>query len=532
MRSRYGKHHLFGWIEAVLILFLGAVGSAVGAPPAIDGAVKPGRMAAVTRPIPRSLGAADLFDTTNLVETPRLDVQKLLAEDAAQTRLGPLRIGVTQEFSPVSTQEAGKWVDMPDGGRLWTAWFRAPGAISMRLRLTPWRPPPGAELLIYTGGDETQVRRMKASRAGRETDASWTPPLFSDEVRLEYYLPEDVDPNADGVAFSVDAIANQYRPIPGTASTEGTQPVALNCHLDVSCYSAWQTQADGVGALTYISSPAAGQFFCSGAMYNRVPQDFTSFFATARHCGGSDGWSQAEADSAIVFWFYQTPSCNGTPPDPATLPSTAGVALLVDDPNTDYTLLGLASDAPGGVEYEGWDAGYWANNQSATGIHHPDGTHRRITFGTKTADVTSCIPAQAWRITIADGDGEIEPGSSGSPIFDAGHRVRGVASCASWSCISDDTADYGRFDSAFSQLEPFLYRNDAAEWDAYIDGSYSGTEKGTVSQPFDTVIEGVFAVRKSTAYSVYIEGGSYNEPMVIDNPMTLRGRNGVVTIGQ
>ncbi len=532
MQSLSGKHRYFGWIMAMLILFLGTGGSASGQAPAIDGAVRPGHMAAVARPIPRSLGADGFFDLTNLVETPRLDVQQLLAEDAAQTRLGPLRIGVIQEFTPLFTRDAGKWMTLPDGGHLWTAWFRAPGAIAMRLRVTSWRPLLGAELLIYTTDDETQVHRMPAARTGRSTDAFWTPPIFSDAVRLEYYLPGDIDPAADDAVFSVDAIANQYRPIPGTAPAESSQPAELNCHLDVSCYTDWQTQADGVGALTYISSPAAGQFFCSGAMYNRVPQDFTSLFATARHCGGSDGWSQSEADSAIVFWFYQTPSCDGTPPNPATLPSTAGVALLVNDSNTDYALLGLASDVPGGVEYEGWDAGYWANNSPATGIHHPDGTHRRITFGTKTGDVTSCIPAQAWRIYIADGAGEIEPGSSGSPIFDTSHRVRGTASCASWSCSSDDTADYGRLDSAFTQLEPYLYRNDAAEWNAYSNGSYTGTEKGTVSQPFDTVLEGVFAVRGDTTYSVYIEAGNYNEQMVIDKPMTLRSRNGVARIGQ
>ncbi len=532
MQSRLTIYRLFGWIMAIPALFWISGSSAWGQAPFMDNAVKPLRVKAVAQPAPRSLEKTELFDQTNLVETPRLNVQQLLAEDAGRTRLGPLRIGVTQQFSPVSTRENGKWTTLPDGGQIWTAWFRAPGALSIRLRLTPWPPAAGAQLIIYNSEDGTQVRQMDAARAGRTSGEFWTPPVFNDEVRLEYYLPDGIDPGSTNTFFSVDAISNQYRPMPGTASTDDLQPVELDCHLNISCYTEWQTQADGVGALTYISSPEEGQFFCSGAMYNRVPQDFTSLFATARHCGGSDGWSQSEAESAIVFWFYQTPSCNGTPPDPSTLPSTSGVAVLAVDSNTDYTLLGLESDVPGGVEYEGWDAGYWADNEPATGIHHPRGTHRRITFGTKTDDVTSCIPAQAWRVYIADGDGEIEPGSSGSPIFDSGHRVRGVASCASWSCTSDDTTDYGRFDTAFSVLEPFIYRNDEVEWDAYINESYTGTEKGTMSQPFNTVLEGIFAVRKSTDYSVYIEGGSYDESLVIDTPMTLRGRNGIVSIGR
>lgn len=526
-----GIDHLYGWILTALILVMGAKGSAFAQAPVADGATKPRQAVQVLRPIPRSLQVSGIFDRTNLVETPRLDVQQLLEEDAAQTRLGPLRIGVTQEFPPLTTSQ-GKWMETADGGRLWTAWFKAPGAISIRLRVKPRRAVHGAELIVYDAIDTTQVHELSARATRKKSEEFWTPPVFGEEIRLEYYLPAGVKQDVDDDFLAVDAIAHQYRPMPGTALTGGTSPVELNCHLDVSCYADWAIQADGVGALTYISSPAAGQFFCSGAMLNRVPQDFTPLFATARHCGGSDGWSQSEADSAIVFWFYQTPSCNGTPPNPATLPSTSGVVPLVNDPNTDYTLLGLESDVPGGVEYEGWDAAYWANNEPATGIHHPDGTHRRITFGTKTGNVTSCIPAQAWRIYIADGDGEIEPGSSGSPIFDSAHRVRGTASCASWSCTSDDTADYGRLDTAFPLLEPYLYRNDAAEWDAYVNGSYAGVEKGTISQPFNTVPEGVFAVRAGTAYSVYIEAGNYAQQMVIDKAMTLRSRNGVARIGQ
>jgi hypothetical protein len=526
-----GIDHLYGWILTALIFVIGTQGAAFGQAPVVDGATKPGQTAQVLKPVPRSLQTPGSFDRTNLVETPRLDVQQLLEEDAAQTRLGPLRIGVTQEFSPLTTSQ-GKWMETADGGRLWTAWFNAPGAIAIRLRVKPGRMVSGAELIVYDANDASQVHGLSLHAARKKSAEFWTPPVFGEAVRLEYFLPAGVEQDPDEDFFTVDAIAHQYRPMPGTASAGGTSPVELNCHLDVSCYADWAIQADGVGALTYISSPNHGQFFCSGAMLNRVPVDFTPLFATARHCGGSDGWSQSEADSAMVFWFYQTPSCNGTPPNPATLPSTSGVSVLVDDSNTDYTLLGLESNVPGGVEYEGWDANYWPDGSTATGIHHPDGTYKRITFGTKTDDVTSCIPAQAWLIENPQGNGEIEPGSSGSPIFDTSHRVRGAASCATWSCVSDDEAEYGRLDIAYPLLEPYIYRNDAVEWNAYVNGSYAGIEKGTVSQPFNTVTEGVFAVRAGTAYSIYIEAGNYAQPMVIDKAMTLRSRNGIARIGQ
>jgi nitrous oxidase accessory protein NosD len=65
-----------------------------------------------------------------------------------------------------------------------------------------------------------------------------------------------------------------------------------------------------------------------------------------------------------------------------------------------------------------------------------------------------------------------------------------------------------------------------------VDGSYTGWEEGTVTQPFNTVIEGAFAVRRGTAHTLYIEAGSYNEQIIIDKAMTVRSRNGVVILGQ
>jgi hypothetical protein len=262
----------------------------------------------------------------------------------------------------------------------------------------------------------------------RKSQEFWTPPIFSNEIRLEYYLPARMKQHSDEAFLAVDAIANQYRPMPGTGSTDDRLQSVLGCHLDATCYT---TEGDGVGALTWTSSPDHGWFFCSGAMLNRVPEDFTPLFATARHCGGDDGWSQQKVDSTFVFWRYQTPSCNDTPPDPSTLASTSVAILLVDDANTDYTLFGLESNVPGGLTYEGWDANYWPDGSvGARIIHHPAGTHKRITFGTKTADETSCVEAWAYKIDIPHGSGEIEPGSSGAPVFDNTNRVRGTASCA------------------------------------------------------------------------------------------------------
>ena len=138
----------------------------------------------------------------------------------------------------------------------------------------------------------------------------------------------------------------------------------------------------------------------------------------------------------------------------------------------------------------------------------------------------SCVGGEAWLIFNADGDGEIEPGSSGSPIFDAAKRVRGTDSCATWDCNTDDIAEYGRFDLAWPLLQPYLHPTDPI----YVNGSWSGTEHGTLAEPFNTVLEGVFAVIAGS--NIHIEAGSYDEQFTITKPMTLNARSGVVIIGE
>jgi len=64
----------------------------------------------------------------------------------------------------------------------------------------------------------------------------------------------------------------------------------------------------------------------------------------------------------------------------------------------------------------------------------------------------------------------------------------------------------------------------------YVDWSNTGTEDGTISNPFNTAEEGVqVAIPGAT---VYIASGSYPESFVVNRPMTLMTSGGIVTIGQ
>jgi hypothetical protein len=426
-------------------------------------------------------------------------------------------MGAVQEFGFPAN---GKWTQLDDGGWLWTVGVAATGAKAIRVRISNWRPPVGAELILFNPNQTDFALGPLDITFPPTTDTLWTPTIYSDVVHLEYYLPPHLDHSAPELQLDVDALLNQYRSrledLPG--ADDRTDP--LECHLDVTCYEDWQSEADGVGALSYISFPWA--FFCSGAMLHRVPGDFTPIFMTARHCG-VDG---SNVTTLLVEWFWQSNSCNGSPPDPTTLPQTPGVVLLVNDAFTDFSLVGLASDNTGGVSYLGWDNTYWPDQYTGTTIHHPIGSFKRITFATKQGDVISCHNGQAWSLTVLDGDGEVEPNSSGAPIFDVSRHIRGTASCFDWGCSQANILEYGRFDMAYQALDAFLDPVDPV----YVDGSYVGSQEGTSEEPFRNVRRGVFAVREGS--DLHIEDGSYDERFKIDKSMTLHARNGSVTIGQ
>jgi hypothetical protein len=471
----------------------------------------------VPRAVPRSLEAPDLYNASNRVITPPLDLGRLRREDA-QVTSGPSRIGVIQEFGYPAE---GLWSQMEDGGWLWTMAAEAPGAKAMRIRITDWNPPPGAELILFNPDNQRDaVGPITGSRPWR-SDTLWTPYIYSDVVHLEYYLPRQLSRDGPEKTFQVDALVNRYRFGFGDLDKSGDREV--ECHLDVSCYPEWQSEADGVGGLSFFFTPYV--FGCSGAMYNRIPSDWTPMFATAEHCGVTED----QAEYALVEWFYQTETCDGDPPDVETFPQTPGVVLLMSDPTTDYALVGLSYENTGGVVYVGWDPNYWFPG-SGTGIHHPGSSYKRISFGTKVLDTQGCVDGEyplAWGMTFNQGDGELESGSSGSPIFDSERRTRGVLSCTSTSCETPfDVAEYGRLDETWDSIERFLVPTDPI----YVDAGYDGSEYGTESQPFDTVIEGFYVVIEGS--DVHIESGSYDEWITFNKAMTLHARGGTVTIGQ
>ena len=221
------------------------------------------------------------------------------------------------------------------------------------------------------------------------------------------------------------------------------------CHKDVTCYSAWAQEASGVARISFVSG--GNVYLCTGCLLGTSNGDNTDYFLTANHCIPN----QTTASTMELYWFYQTSTCNGAAPDLTTVPhTTGGGEMLATSTASDFAFLKLRQAAPGGTYHLGWSTVAPASGENLVGIHHPDGSYKRISFG-KYYDSDSDFWAVQWY------SGVTEPGSSGSPLLNSSHLVigqlnGGFAGSGS-SCSSPSSPDqYGRFDVTYPRISRWI----------------------------------------------------------------------------
>jgi hypothetical protein len=427
---------------------------------------------------------------------------------------------------------------LPNGDRVTRLELHSQNAHGLRVQFSGLRGRTGIELRVYDPAGAA-VFGPFSSPILDEDGTWWSPTIFGDRIGLELTLPAGSKFH-EGQMPAIESLA--YITCAGSCPPDlaGTP---LECHVDVSCTSFDLAGVnDAVCKMIFVT----GGFctLCTGAMLNRLQADDCPLFMTANHCINT----QSEANSLDVIWFFQTPECDGTPPDPNALPRNHGSLLLKRHSASDWTLLGLYEPAIAPVFFGFTTSSDFPTFLSAIGIHHPLGSFKRESHGNRTgnhdgfqfcdANGQNCFNADVWDLSFDFGT--IEPGSSGSPIFLAHELlVRGTLTGGinGLICPPGVPAYYGRLDRAFTNLQYFLYNSDAAVVEvnpglagAGDPGNNGNAERGTFSNPFNSVHEATYCVDEGGV--VYIEPGHYNEQMTIWRPMILfPGGEGSVVIG-
>lgn len=398
-----------------------------------------------------------------------LDMQRVAAEDLARTgKPAPARFAIPHDVS-VAPGKQGAWADYADGHSEWRVEVSTPDAVHLNFGFKRFQLPPSAELSIESlDGKHRQGPWRHADNPA--TGQLWTQVLPDKGAAIVLRVASAEKALVD---VELSRVGHGYTGFGFTAK----HCKSGACNTDVACLGdtdPWNENRRSVAAITL-----GGTDNCTGSLVNNTAGNRRLLFATATHCG----ITTANVASLLAYFNYESPTCrtpgstaSGTPvPRPNT--TLAGLAFVAATNNpfagstpantrSDWTLLELASSPTQGslnLFWSGWDRRPPPTTCTAPGtpsgtaglcasIHHPGVDEKRITFVEvpMTLDNISGATGVHWQ---ANWDptppilpnvpapqpttlppSVTEPGSSGSPLYNANRRLVGVLSGGPSAC--------------------------------------------------------------------------------------------------
>jgi subtilisin-like proprotein convertase family protein len=378
---------------------------------------------------------------------PAQDNARLLAAEEEADRPGratEFAVAIPVKIRPGSS---GAW-DVEGATSIWRTRISSPGAFTLNLGFSEYNLPAGAELFLVTATDRFGPM---TSADNEDHNQLWTPMLDGDEIMVELRVPTA---SVNQVQLNLTFVNHDFRGV--------NKLLSGACNLDVICGA-----ANGFGIVDQyrdiIRSVAAlssgGTRFCTGFLVNNVNNDGTPFFMTANHCGVD----AAGAPSLVTIWNYENQTCrnpnssaSGSNGNGSLSVVNMGAIHLASNAPSDMTILMLDDpvNPAANAYFAGWDARADLPTDTMIAIHHPRVEEKRISFSFQNPfraayNSLTEVP-DGDHLTIPDWDiGTTEGGSSGSPIFDRFHRVRGQLHGGGAACGNDLLDSYGYFHTSW-----------------------------------------------------------------------------------
>ncbi|MEP7361989.1 MAG: trypsin-like peptidase domain-containing protein [Acidobacteriota bacterium] len=381
---------------------------------------------------------------------------------------------------PADLMAQGEWTTLPDGRRAWRLAIHSPEARSIRVHFDAFDVAGGQVWLgSENGADEPLVSKPFAGQGPFGDGEFWSNSVYADTVWVEY-VPA-ADQTTDAVPFAIDQISHyfdvlrapsgQAAQIAKASSNKAAPNSVAPCQLEAKCYTEYADVASGIAQLQYERNGFG--YVCSGALVNSTSQRAIPYLLTANHCISND----AEARTLQSNFFYEANICGGANTEsPVLATQVLGAKYLSSGGLSlgDYSLL-LLSDAPDKAMFLGWTTADIAVDSKVIGIHHPQGSYKRISFGKRTLDQELVIgkgedaeygPANRYW-TIEFTEGLVQGGSSGSPLLNTANQVVGTLTAGPGFSDADAEdllickldpfeAFYGRFANGFPSFRTYL----------------------------------------------------------------------------
>ncbi len=449
-----------------------------------DGGARLARTQAAAAP---SRAVADLGVPPEIGLAPLETEAALVRRVRAARRVGRVRA------SAADGVETGAWTALPDGRFVWRLAIRSPAASELRVHFTEFNAGSG-KVWIYSDNPDGRVQEFTGQGLFGDGDF-WSSTISAERVTIEYLaengLREDGPP-----PFQIAEIGHMWEatsPVVTQSAQSGNRlsrakagatsaPSGLSlaaaagpgreiagCHLDVACFPEFRTAASGVARILFAVGP--GLYVCSGSLVNTKSGNGTPLFLTASHCIDNE----ASARSVQANFFYESESCGG---GLRQVEEVLGANYLISESFSrgDYSLIRLLGLPKSSVYFFGITTEEPAIGVKLTGIHHPEGSYKRISFGPRTPDESIAVsdgtglfvsPADRY-YQVDQREGRTEGGSSGSPLLNSKKQLIGTLSSGPvfsgveaedevLMCLADQVIDqYGRLSKAWPNLQRFI----------------------------------------------------------------------------
>ena len=321
-------------------------------------------------------------------------------------------------------EDSGRWDTVPETGELvWRLELVSPGAFSLGVVFQRFDVPRGAQVFLYHPL-RRDVLGAYTESTENENGVLAVQPLRGDRVVIEYVEPPGTLVRPELV---VGTLVYDYLDVLARMTRDDL--LAAGCLVDVNC-PIGSTHQDIKRAVIWM---CGGGACCSGSILNNTAEDQTPYMMTAEHCGNM-------TNGVFVFDYERTGCAAGASSQSKSL---SGATQLAVASQYDGQLYRLNQAIP--ADYEPFFAGWSLATPSlgpAFGISHPSGFPKKIQVDWQ---VPSAI-ATRWNVEYDIG--AVQPGSSGSPLFDRNERVIGSCSTGAGGCSA--FSNYGRFDRFYS----------------------------------------------------------------------------------
>ena len=360
-----------------------------------------------------------------------------------------------------------------EGGFVWSAVVKVPGATALRVHLTDVDLPAGVELFVYNLAG--QAFGPYTGRGPLGTGELHTNTVYGEQLLLQLQSPAGAEraPRftlAEVGVMGARFVAPRFRP-EGFFDPDDLGAIAkagnlcgpnAACVVNAACQSSAAVNNAKEAVASILFQSGASFFICTGGLVaDTVVTSVIPFFLTAHHCISSSG----EAASLETYFDYVTTCSNPNCTQPFNNPGeTVGSTIMASGSTSDYTLVRLSSTpvTPNGVStYLGWltTAVANTNNLGLFRISHPQGYPQAYTEGVVDTTKPTCRTlARGNFIYSRDTLGATEGGSSGSPVVNSAGQIVGQLYGACGTNLNNvcDAVNNATVDGAFAVSYPAL----------------------------------------------------------------------------